>query len=359
MMQPSRRRGRRKPVNLEDVAKVAGVSTATVRRVIAGDTYVRRATRERVDGAINALEYSPTNFALAAIERRPVSIGLLHFGAGSEYLDEFLVGALEQARTKNVNIVAREFDPVRLRRDPLSEYFSAAVDGIILSPPAKSEDAIRWAVTHLALPTVAVGCARPSCWELTVSIDGYDAAYDMARHIAGLGHFRIGLMTGTGPISENVHAQGYLKAMSDLGYPSSPELVVQGCGTYRSALDGAERLLDLADPPSAIFTSRDEAAAAVIAIATARGLEVPSDLTVCGFNDSAFARNIWPAITTIRQPTREMSIKAVDLLVNAVKLRRLGRMSELGERNITLDHQLVRRQSDSAPRQRPIAARRF
>jgi len=349
------RRDRRKLVKLDDVAAAAGVSTATVRRVIGGDIAVRKATRERVDSAINALKYSPTTFALAAIARRPVKVALLHFGTASESLDEFLVGALEQARARHV---AREFDHVRFQRSPLSEYFSSSVDGIILSPPATCNDIIRRAVSHLALPMVAVGCASRSCWDMTVNIDGGDAAYDMTHHVAGLGHHRIGLMTA-GPISENDHAQGYLRAISDVGCRPSPELIVQDCGTYRSALDGVERLLALADPPSAIVTSRDDSAAAVIAVATARGLEVPSDLTVCGLNDSAFSRNIWPAITTIRQPTREMSVRAVDLLVNAVKLRRLGRMSELVERNIKLDHHLMRRQSDSAPRQRPKAARHF
>jgi LacI family transcriptional regulator len=121
--------------------------------------------------------------------------------------------------------------------------------------------------------------------------------------------------------------------------------------TYRSGLDAAEQLLDREDPPTAIFASNDDMAAAAVAIAHRRGLDVPGDLTVCGFDDTALATTIWPELTTIRQPIAEMSRAAVDLLVEEVRRRRSGEKDR--HQQMLLDFTFVRRQSDAAPRRRP------
>ena len=130
-------------------------------------------------------------------------------------------------------------------------------------------------------------------------------------------------------------------------------LVVSGLFTYRSGLDAAERLLELPDPPTAIFASNDDMAAASVAVAHRRGLDVPGDLTVVGFDDSAVATMIWPELTTIRQPIADMSRAAVDMLAGT--LRGKGRGSNTSLRHLMLDYTLIRRQSDAVPRHRPTA----
>ena len=105
-------------------------------------------------------------------------------------------------------------------------------------------------------------------------------------------------------------------------------------------------------PPSAIFASNDDMAAASVAIAHRRGMDVPGDLTVCGFDDVALATTIWPELTTIKQPIAEMSRCAVELLVSLLRNKRAG---EIGEHRIQVEHKLIRRQSDAAPRRRPAS----
>ena len=129
-------------------------------------------------------------------------------------------------------------------------------------------------------------------------------------------------------------------------------LVTHGLFSYQSGLDAAEQLLALADPPTAIFSSNDDMAAATVAVAHRRGLDVPGDLTVCGFDDSALATTIWPELTTIHQPIADMSRAAVEMLVLAI---RRSKGNELAERHRLLDFTLIRRQSDAAPRRRPAA----
>lgn len=131
-----------------------------------------------------------------------------------------------------------------------------------------------------------------------------------------------------------------------------PALIVDGLFTYRSGLDAAEQLLDLPEPPTAIFSSNDDMAAATVAIAHRRGLDVPGDLTVCGFDDTTLATAIWPELTTIHQPIANMARAAVELLV--ATLRQQKRLDGAAEQQV-LDYTLIRRQSDAPPRRRPRA----
>ena len=137
--------------------------------------------------------------------------------------------------------------------------------------------------------------------------------------------------------------------MAEAGLGGQDDLIAQGYFTYKSGLDAAEQLLELADPPTAIFASNDDMAAAAVAVAHRRGLDVPGDLTVCGFDDTTLATAIWPELTTIRQPIAEMARAAVELLVGALRRQATGD----ADRHRRLDTQLIRRQSDAAPRRRP------
>jgi LacI family transcriptional regulator len=200
---------------------------------------------------------------------------------------------------------------------------------------------------------VVVATGRAPEWCLAVSVDDFRAAYDMTRHVAALGHVRIGFVAGNPNQSASAERlRGFNAALADADLQRSDELVVEGLFTYRSGLDAAEQLLALSDPPTAIFASNDDMAAAAVAIAHRRGLDVPGDLTVCGFDDTALATTIWPELTTIRQPIVEMSRQAVEMLVREIRGRKTGRALE-GPRHELVSHELIRRQSDAAPRRRP------
>jgi LacI family transcriptional regulator len=141
----------------------------------------------------------------------------------------------------------------------------------------------------------------------------------------------------------------------DRGLAFEPGLVAQGLFTYRSGLDAAERLLQLDKPPTAVFASNDDMAAATVAVAHSHGVGVPSDLTVVGFDDTAMATTIWPELTTVRQPIGDMSRAALEQLVRKVKARRMGQAEAIAHQ--LLDFSLVRRQSDAPPRKRPVSVK--
>ena len=351
----SRRQGRAPTIS--DVASRAGVSPMTVSRVINGETNVRPATRDLVNAAIAALNYAPNPAAQSLAGVNQIRIGLLFSNPSAAYLSAFLVGGLDQASRGNVQLVVQKCEPEDNEGDVARQLLAGGVDGLILPPPLCDNGHVLEVLAESGIPAVAVATGRQAEGLSTVSIDDYQAAFAMTRHVADLGHRRIGFIIGNPnqTVSERRLA-GYRDALAAAGLPAAPELEVAGLFTYRSGLDAAERLLNGSTRPTAIFASNDDMAAATVAVAHRHGLDVPGDLAVCGFDDTALATTIWPELTTIHQPIGDMSRAAVELLTDAVRRMRAGEPVE--HRRLLLDFTLVRRQSDAAPRKGSAARRR-
>ena len=191
---------------------------------------------------------------------------------------------------------------------------------------------------------------RPPLDVSVVRIDDQAAAAAMTRHLIGLGHRRIGFILGN-PLHKASEQRliGFRAAMTEAGLAVQDHYVVQGAFTYRSGLDAANVLLTMAERPSAIFASNDDMAAATVAVAHRMHLDVPRELTVCGFDDTDFARSIWPELTTIHQPIAEMSRRAVEMLVRKIRDRRAGK--DVTPEEALLDFTLIQRESDAPPEQ--------
>ncbi|WIA55504.1 LacI family DNA-binding transcriptional regulator [Sphingobium sp. WTD-1] len=347
----SSRRQRNAPT-INDVAKHAGVSPMTVSRVINGEQVVRAATKEKVEAAIAALNYSPSAAARSLAGGDETRIGLLYSNPSASYLSEFLVGSLDQSSRAGIDLVVEKWDEQTAIKAVVDHLVRGRIDGVVLPPPLCDHEAMIDALREAGIPAVVVATGHAPASLAAVSIDDRGAAYEMTRHLIGLGHNRIGFIKGHPNLSASEERyQGYIRALGEAGIALDDALVEQGFFTYRSGLDAAEHILARDNPPTAIFASNDDMAAATVAIAHRNGLDVPGDLTVCGFDDTSLATTIWPELTTIRQPISAMSRAAVDLLVRHIKGRRS--QSEDGPPHMLLDYELVRRQSDAAPRLRP------
>ena len=346
------RRQRNAP-KISDVAARAGVSPMTVSRVINGEANVRPETRERVEEAIKALDYTPSIAARTLAGGEEIRIGLLHSNPSFNYLSQLLVGSLDQASRLNVQLIVEKCD------DEAEEQ--SAVDHLIRGAPRRHHpDAAAERIAAGARgdpqPQHPGGRSGDGPGARLGAFGQHQRPWRGLRDDPALADARPRahrLHQGPpAPDGERGAAAGLQGRAEDAGIADAPELVVQGLFTYRSGLDAAEKLLGLADPPSAIFASNDDMAAAAVAIAHRRGLEVPSDLTVCGFDDTALATTIWPELTTIRQPVFEMSRTAVELLVKEIRARKSD-ARPTHEPHIQADFELIRRQSDAAPRRRP------
>lgn len=318
----------------------------TVSRVINGRTNVRAVTREAVSEAIALLNFSPNKAARSLAGAEQIRLGLLYANPSSSYLSAFLCGALDQASRSDVLLLLDECG-VQSDAEAADHIARSGVDGILLIPPLADSAATLARFAEAELPVVAVGGGDRAGVQ-TVGIDDERAAAEMTRHLLALGHRRIGFIAGSPDqaVSEKRLA-GFRSALGEAGFAVPDAFVVSGEFTYRSGLAAACRLLDQTEPPTAIFASNDDMAAAVVAEAHRRGIDVPAQLTICGFDDTALATTIWPELTTIRQPLEQMSRIAVDLLIQAIRADRRGEGIAPARR--LLGYELVRRQSDAPP----------
>lgn len=320
----------------------------TVSRVINGEKNVRESTREAVNAAIKALNYAPNPAARSLAGADLIRIGLLYSNPSAAYLSEFLVGSLDQCSRSNIQLIVEKCDEGRAE-EAAARLVASGVDGIILPPPLCDFADVTRALHEANTPAVAVATGSPPDDVSAVRIDDFAAAQTMTRRLIGLGHRRIGFIKGhPNQTASRQRHEGHLAALAEAGLPSAEELVAQGYFTYRSGFEAAERLLALKAPPTAIFASNDDMAAATIAAAHRAGLDVPRDLTVVGFDDSALATTVWPELTTIRQPIADMSRQAVTLLFDEIRSRRAGEKAQ--HPHALQAFALVERQSDGPPK---------
>jgi LacI family transcriptional regulator len=342
-----------RPATVSDVARLAGVSTMTVSRVVNGEPTVRPDSRAKVQAAVAALSYIPNPAARKLAGSRPILLGLLYSDTRAGYLNGFMLGLLGKISLRHVQLNAQYCEPGSDGEDALAAMLAKGVDGVILPPPFCESRALLDLVARSGTPMVTVSAGNPSLHGYGVGIDDYKAAYEMTGHLLALGHQRLGFIVGDpGQSSSERRLAGFRAAVAEAGMDEQDVQIVQGRFTYRSGLDAAEQLLSGSDRPTAVFASNDDMAAATVAIAQRLGLYVPSDLTVVGFDDAPLATTIWPELTTVRQPIGEMASMAVDLLVRHIRAARNGVDMPFSQQ--TMDYQLIRRQSDAAPKRRPV-----
>ena len=347
-MENKRSRRQSAAVTVHDVALHAGVSAMTVSRVVNGERNVRDVTRARVEAAISALSYAPNPAAQSLAGADRVRIGLLYSNPSAAYLSEFLVGGLEGVSRSNVGLVVEKCEPGSDEIAAAERLIADRVDGIVLPPPLCDSQALIALLAERDLPAVAVASGRPAPGLAAVGIDFRAAARDMTRHLLALGHVRIGFIIGHP--NQTVSAErleGYREALAEAGIAHDSRLETPGLFSYRSGLDATERLLALEPKPTAIFASNDDMAAAAIAVAHRHRLDLPRELTVVGFDDTAPAITVWPELTTVRQPIAAMSREAVGLLVDMIRRKRAGDTVE-GE-TILLGYEIIHRESDAPP----------
>ena len=341
-------RGQQGGATIADVARESGFSPMTVSRVINGEKNVKDSTRESVLVAVEKLKYSPNLAARTLAGAEPIRIAMLYGNPSFAYLSRLLVGTLEQARKSHVQLVIERCESEQGIYDVFNDLVEGGVDGIVLSAPLCDSATVLELLEKTDVPCVGITNWAPLGKMSVVRIDDIEAAATMTRHLISLGHKRIGFVKGNPEQKASPQRlKGFEMAMAEAGLPVDPALVVHGLFTYRSGLQAAEQLLDLPNPPTAIFASNDDMAAAVITVAHRRHLDVPRDLTVCGFDDTDFALSIWPELTTIHQPIADMSRTAVEIVVERIREKRSGRAAKREDR--LLDFTFIRRESDAAP----------
>ncbi len=308
-------------VRIEDVAAAAGVSMKTVSRVLNCEPNVREQTRAAVMRAVEKLRYIPNLWARSLAGNRSYLIALVYNNPSANYIMEVMGGVLEACASRQYNMVLcpSDSDGPRLVADIDALMARSRPDGLILTPPITDSRKLLAHLERMGVPFSSVS-PKKQTGRSGVAMDETQAAFDMVLHLAGLGHRRIAHIVGHSAHAASAwRLEGYRRGLAHVGLEFDASLVVQGEFSFESGSHGAEILLSCRRPPTAIFAANDDMAAGVIRVVLQRHLRIPEDISVCGFDDTPLSNQIFPALTTVHQPTHEMGRLATLGLIETIR----------------------------------------
>lgn len=337
----------RKPSRLSEVAKLAGVAPITASRAIRGKGYVSEDARARIMEAAAQLNYAPDMVARHMRGAKSRLIGIFVNNFGSLALHEITKEISNEARACGYDIVlfnAERFDvPDRAgTRDMLANLCA----GLILPMP-NVEDGYLGELEQRQLPCVFVNFEARSTKLPVVVVENRQGACTAVEHLLSLGHRRIAFIAGSHHTGQSAERQAaYVEALNAAGIAADPALIVSGRFVQTGGHSATLQLLSLPDPPTAIFAANDEMAFGAIDAIHSKGLRVPGDISVVGFDDIAISSHIHPPLTTMRQPLAELSACAVRELLALIE----GQSQEA--KKIALPLELIVRKSTGPVTQR-------
>jgi LacI family transcriptional regulator len=318
----------------------------TVSRVINGQSGVGAETRAAVQEAVRALGYTPNVAARTLVTAAEPKIGVIYSNPSAAFMSDFLIGVFEEASARGVRLVLLKGQGGKPPAEAqLKELAASGVSGFIVTPPLGEAPAMLELLAETGLPMAAVG-AHAIENAICVRIDDRRAAYEMTRHLIDLGHRHLGFIVGNPDQAASAERlAGFHAAVREARDVRTS--IAQGDFSFASGLAAAEQLLDATPMPSAIFASNDDMAAAVVSVAHRRQLDVPQALTVVGFDDTPAAVMLWPPLTTVHQPVRDLASEALRLLVAEIAA---GGGPPATRPDRVLEHTIVKRQSTAVVR---------
>ncbi len=307
-----------KQPTINDVAALAGVSKKTVSRVINRSEFLTEKTRKAVEQAIETLGFVPNPQARALAFRRNFLIALLHDNPNAQTVLNFQQGVLDAIKDSDLALLVRPVDrgSDRMLDDVRTFLEKQRPIGALLLPPISENDELAALCEDLGVRYVRVGSAPLDDAKHCVSSNDREVVAEAVRALVALGHRHIGFVRGpVGFRSAAEREKGFMEALAEAGLDLPAAYNAPGNYRYTAGIEAGEALLSLSEPPTAIFCSNDEMAAGVMSVAHAKRIEVPGALSIIGFDDSPTATHIWPALSTVRWPIREMGVRAAKTLV--------------------------------------------
>jgi LacI family transcriptional regulator len=315
-------------VTIYDVAARAGVSIKTVSRVMNDGPNVSPATRERVLAAAEALGYHPNLSARSLAGSKSYLIAVFadasltidHWKAErGAYFARIQLGATVECRKAGYHLMIEliDADDAKVRQEVRSLLASLKPDGVILTPPSSDNEGVLELLQAAKVPFVRLAAESRLPGGLRLRSRDNLAAVGMTEHLIGLGHRRIGFISGDPRYgSSRSRREGFVSAMRAHGLEVVDEWIRTGDFTFQSGLAAGRALMALSDRPTAVFASSDDMALGCMAAAAEAGVSVPDELSLAGFDASAAAQFSRPTLTTIRQPLTEMASYAAQALIS-------------------------------------------
>jgi DNA-binding LacI/PurR family transcriptional regulator len=310
--------GRRAPrqVSIKDIARLARVSHPTVSRALQNSPLVNRATAAKIRKIAEAAGYRPSAVARGLVTRRTRTIGLVVTTVADPFASEVACGIERSANDHGYAVfLANSNANAEHERKMVQALAERRVDGIIVTSSRVGSDYLPM-LAQLNVPMVLVNDQYPGEFVHSVMIANEDGSRAATEHLIEFGHRRIAYVGDrSGYQTETERLEGYKQALSAAGIEFDIVLAVHGDGRAEGATEAMETLLKLAEPPTAVCCYNDMTALGAIRAIRARGLLVPEDVSVTGFDDLFFGEYLEPALTTVRQPMRRMGEMAMENLL--------------------------------------------
>ena len=310
--------GPRRRMTINDVARLADVSKKTVSRVINDSPSVNAATRERVQAIMAEIDYEPDPQARGLAFRRSFLIGLVYDNPNPQYVVNMQLGLLDALRGSGFELVVH---PCTRNSPTFLEELRSFVErqrlyGVVLTPSISEDERASRLLGEIGCGYVRIASVSLDKPEHMIETRDRLGGLAAARHLTSLGHRRIALVAGPSSFrSSHERRAGFEEGLAEAGAALESGYVLEGAYTYESGIPLGQKLLAQSPRPTAIFALNDEMAAGVLQAARQAGLRVPEDLSVVGFDDFEIASRLWPTLTTVRTPTREIGRLAAERLI--------------------------------------------
>ncbi|MES1200192.1 MAG: LacI family DNA-binding transcriptional regulator [Pseudomonadota bacterium] len=339
-----------KKPTINDVARLANVSKKTVSRVINQSPFVKPETRQRISQIIEEIGFSPDPQARGLAFRRSFLIGLAYDNPNPQYVVNMQLGLLDAMKGSPYELVVHPCN----RNSPtfladLRRFIERQkLMGVVLTPSVSEDERVKDLLEEIGCAYIRVASVPVDEPEHMIVSNDRIGGHLAAKHLAELGHKNVGFISGP-PSFRSSHERrgGFSDGLAEHGVKLPSDHVVAAAYTFETGLDAALTLLALKPRPTAIFAGNDEMAAGVLHAARQLNLRVPEDLSIVGFDDFQIASRVWPPLTTIRTPTREIGRMAAEKLMGQER-EEDGKDAESAP--VTEPTLVVRESSGPAPR---------
>lgn len=338
----------KKTPTIQDVARFAGVSTATVSRALSSPERVSEETRARISEAVRVTGYTPNQSARSLRQKTARTILVALPDIGNPFFSLILDAVEREAAARGYGVlVANRFSGGESGMRMRDYFMSNRVDGLLLFDGSVDlEQLMMLTGDPTPVPLIVVCEEIPNAPFHTVKTDNSYAAERATRHLIELGHRRIGHVRGPrGNVLSAEREAGFARALERAGLELRPEWMLPGSFDMEAGVRAAQHFVDLETRPTAIFAANDESAIGFISGLRQHGLDCPGDVSVVGFDDLELAAHVWPPLTTMRQPRAALGRIAAGALIDVIEGERRSRVPM----HMVLSSEMIVRGSTSRP----------
>ena len=337
---------RKASVTIHDIARELNISASTVSRALNDNPRIRKSTKEKIKALALELGYQPNTIASNLRTQKTHTIGIVVPLINRHFFSTFISGVEDVAFDAGYNvIISQSKDLLQKEQQIVNSMFSNRVDGLITSLSMQTS-----AFEHFQLfankniPLIFFDRIAPEFEANKIIVDDFACGFKATQHLIDEGYQRIAHLAG--PTVLNTYhdrMEGYKSALIKNNMPLEDELIICNRLTRMDGQEAIKKLLNLQNPPDAVFCGNDTSALSMIVYLKSQGIRIPEDFGIVGFSNEPFSEVVTPSISTLKQPAQEMGQKAAELIINEIENKELPRTYQ----TITMPTELIVRESSS------------